>query len=256
MLMRQGLGCILGVAILFATGGSLRAELLYAVDSSVDSLYTIDSQTGAATLIGPLGPGLSRFTTPVAMAIRPSDGAIFVVNNSPDSDAGLAIVAPATGSATRIGGGTNDFGGLAFDSAGTLYTQFRDEDGGRLATIDPATGAVTSLQSPSLPRLFGLDFNPADGLLYGLTITLRTPAVLLRINPGTGGIVSRTQLEPRLSFPAVPGSLVFLKDGKLVGSNLLGRLFDIDPATGKVSNFRSVTPGFAPQGLGRILAPQ
>ncbi len=223
-----------------------RAEIVFGVDSSQDALYTVDLVTGAATLIGPLHASSSRYTTPIAMAVRPSDGAIFVNNNSPFGDNGLSSVDPSTGLATFIGGPFID-AALAFDLSGNLYAA----DNGRLATISQTTGSPTPLGGPLLPRLFGLDFNPADGLLYGLTTPApASPVDLLQIDPATGALLSTITL----SVTSVPGTLLFDSSGTLHGVTLGGpnNLFEINPATGAVSNFRTVTIGFLPQGMGLI----
>src|ERR1041385_344148 len=61
--------------------------VLYGVNSADDGLSTIDPGTGVEAFVGRLGgENLALFTTPVAMAIRPSDGTVFVWNNSGDGE--------------------------------------------------------------------------------------------------------------------------------------------------------------------------
>lgn len=233
------------ILVLTCFASAALAEQMYGVDASTDSLYIIETDTGAVvTVIGPLHPDPSRFTTPVAMAVRPSDGAIFVDNNTPSMDNGLARVDPATGLATFVGGPIT--GGLAFDNAGNLYTG----GSGGLQLVNTTTGAQTPVGGPSLPTLYGLDFNSTDGLLYGITSS--SPGAipdLLKIDPVTGALVTTIALSTAIS--GVPGTLVFESSGKLVGSSTGGDLFDINTTTGAVTNIRPADE--SPQGMGRII---
>jgi Domain of unknown function (DUF4394) len=245
---------IIGVTSL-AISNNAQAEEVWAVDSAQDALYKIDLDTGTTTLIGDLHADPLRFTTPVSMAVRPSDGAIFVNNNSPAADNGLATVDPATGLATLVnpgGGPGGDYidGAMAFDDLGNLYAA---DSSGALAIIDQNTGAANSLSGPVLPRLFGLDFNPADNRLYGIT---GSPSALelLKINPVTGALESSTTLTTALGGSAA-GTLLFDSAGTLHGTTnaSTSNLFEIDPGTGAVSNIRNVTVGFIPQGMGLVI---
>jgi len=240
-MIRKMTGCI-GLLALLAATTPVRGDLLYGVDTTSDSFYTVDSVSGAVVVIGKLHPDSDRYTTPVAMAVRKSDGAIFVINNSPTSDEGLSTVNPLTGLATHIGIGGAGYGqALAFDTSGNLYAP--DTNVG-LIKIDPLTGFGTSVGGGPLPEeVQGLDFNAADGYLYGLSTNF-----LLVIDPSNAMLVSTIPLSP--GIVGAPQALVFLGDGTLIGSDLGTRLFDIDPATGTMSNFRTVGLGLSPQGLG------
>ena len=106
-----------------------------------------------------------------------------------------------------------------------------------------------------LPRLFGLDYNPADGLLYGITGDITVdPAVLdlLVIDPSDGALLATRTLDTLLGND-VPGSLLFDYAGTLHGTTIgsTNNLFEIDPATGAVSNIRTAEE--PAQGLGLII---
>ena len=240
----------LGAALLISTSAASQAAyVVYAVDSSQDALYTLDLATGSTSLIGDLNPDPARYTTPVSMAIRPSDGTIFVNNNSPAQDDVLATVDATTGLATSLGGGGYLDGALAFDDSNNLYAA----DGtGALAIISQTDGSFTSIGGASLPRLFGLDYNSADGLLYGITGSA-SALDLLKINPTDGSLVSTLALSQPLSGSAA-GTLMFDWNGILWGTTngSSDNLFQIDTATGNVSNFRSVSFPFSPQGMGYV----
>ncbi len=244
--MKRFLVFFCSLVIVFGCVGIAGAELVYGVDSSTDSLYTLDLTTGVGMIIGALNPDPSRYTTPLAMAVRPSDGVIFINNNSPEIDDGLSIVDPSTGLASFIGGPFIDQA-LAFDSSDNLYAA----DGtGALAIIDQTTGTPTSLGGPVLPRLFGLDFNPVDDLLYGIT-GIASALDLLVIDNVTGALLDTRPLSMSLGGSAA-GTLLFDSSGTLYGTvnDMTNNLFEIDPATGIVSNLR--TADFAAQGLGLI----
>ncbi|MEQ9096001.1 MAG: GC-type dockerin domain-anchored protein [Phycisphaerales bacterium] len=241
-------GVAIAAVLTLAAGGALApaamADEVYACDSGSDELYILDTDTGSVvSVIGPITIGGAAATTPVAMAVRPADGLIFINNNSPAAINGLCRVDPATGTGVYVGAPSIDQS-LAW-GAGRLWSL---DGSGRLATIDPATGAMTSLGGPALPRLFGLDFNRADGFLYGIH-TSGPGAVpdLLRISTSTG---TATTIPLSMPISAVPQSLLFDSSGTLIGSNNAGQLFDIDPATGAVTNVRAADR--SPQGMGLI----
>ena len=231
-----------GSAYVFVQMGTFPAEVAVGVDASYDGLYTINLATGEVSEIGKLHPDDDRYTTPVSMAIRPSDNTIFVVNNSPSQDRGLSIVDRATGRATHIGGSTQ-MQSITFDDADNLYGLL----GGKLATIDLATGEVTSLGGDSLGAVFALDYNWVDGDIYGLNIgSSESNATLLRIST-SGKLLSSIPLD---KVTGVTGSMVFDAQGNLTISNIHRQLFDVDTATGEVSNPR--TAERSPQGMGFI----
>ena len=228
-------------------------ELMYATDAGSDALYLVDIQTGAVTPIGPAKMGIGA-TTPVTLAVNPQNGRVYIGNNSPEGVAGLLEVNRNTGIASHIGGIIRD---ITFDSQGTLYTQVGSSGGstapGPLGTVDISTGHATSLGGPDLPRLYGMAFNPADDHLYGMTTAgIDTAPTLVKFTTA-GAISSQTVMSQAISFP---GALVFDGQGTLVGTAGGGQIFDIDPATGAMSNFRNMQIGFAAQGLGRVLIPE
>lgn len=248
-LFRQTSIYLTATILISVSAVSQAAYVVYAVDSSQDALYTLDLATGATNLIGDLNPDSALYATPVSMAIRPSDGTIFVNNNSRSADNVLATVDAATGLATSLGGGDYIDQALAFDNRNTLYAA---DATGALATINQTDGSSTAIGGSRLPRLFGLDYNSADGFLYGITGSL-SALDLLKINPTDGSLVSTLALSNSISGSA-PGTLMFDWNGILWGTTNSGsdNLFQIDTATGNVSNFRTVSAGFTPQGMGYV----
>jgi hypothetical protein len=235
---------------------------LYGVNSGDDGLSIIDPVSGAVTFVGPLDPDPDVITTPVSMAVRPSDEKIFVWNNGDPGpptgpsfvNEGLFTVDPLTGLATRIGPTTPTLGivdALAFAPDGTLYGTgqlYPDPTNIGFYQIDTATGEQT-LIGPMSIRIGGADFD-TSGTLYGVELATGTQR-LVTIDTSTGVAT----IVGTLSTDIYPiGSIVFDPTGKLLGSAfaiLHGKiLFNIDPISGTVSNIRSITGGSAPQGLG------
>jgi hypothetical protein len=221
--------------------------LLYGVNASTDGLSIYDSRTGAATFIGPLDPNNQLYASPVAMALRPTDGRLFVWNNSSSgsSTGVLLTVDPATGQGTSVSSAPQGvLGALAFSPSGALYGVNTE-----LYAVDPTTG-VKTLIGPlgSGVQVAGADFD-CSGTLYG--VELRSgPERLVTINTGTGAATEVATLSQDIG---IIGSIAFMPSGVLVGSGFDGPfgdiLFDLD-ITGAVTNVRSISgTGGAPQGM-------
>lgn len=132
---------------------------LYAAEggSLAGSLYTLDSTTGAATLVGSMG---SYAIT--GMAFRPSDGVLFgsTANGSPTNPKWLVTIDPTTGAVTPVGAfgvtGFNTMADIAFAADDTLYGIASSQH--RLYTINTSTGAATQV-STQTPGGFGNAFD-------------------------------------------------------------------------------------------------
>jgi hypothetical protein len=222
------------------------ARLLYGVNSSTDALSIYDSRTGAGRIVGPLDPNGDSFDTPVAMAIRQNDFALFVWNNSLTGS--LLTVDPATGHATAISTAQGTLLSIAFDATGALYGV-----SSALYSIDPSAGVRTVIGSlgSGFREVGAADFD-CSGVLLGVELNGSGPERLLSINTGTGAATAIATLSQDIG---VIGSMAFDPAGTLVGSGFGGSqgdiLFDLDPATGTVSNVRPIPreAGGAPQGM-------
>ncbi len=239
------------------------SDILSGVNSSDDGLSLINSQTGAVSFVGRLDPNTNLYTTPVAMGVRPSDGEIFVWNNSGDGTSAsaetgvLLTVDPGTGQGTPVNSSTpsqGSLGALAFSPSGALYG-FADrvvtpEEGSPylvsdLVSVSPSTGVKTLIAQLSEElRIGGADLS-CGGTLYGVELSTGSER-LVTVDVTTGTVTVIGTLSPGIS---VIGSIVFDQFGTLIGS-AGGTLFDINPTTGAVSNVRSVAGGSSPQGLG------
>jgi WD40 repeat protein len=195
------------------------------------------------------------------MAVRPSDGELFVWNNSGDGTSAsaetgvLLTVDPGTGQGTPVNSSTppqGDIGALAFSPSGALYG-FADrvvtpEEGSPylvsdLVSVNPSTGVKTLIAqiSPEI-RVGGADFS-CGGTLYGVEINAFGTDRLVTIDLATGMATVIATLDI-----GVIGSIVS-HFGALLGS-AEGNLFEINPTTGEVSNVRPIAGFSTPQGLG------
>jgi hypothetical protein len=236
--------------------------VLFGVDSSSDSLSTINPGTGVATTVGPLDPDADAannlYTTPIAMAVHPIDGTLFVWNNSSQIDGTpvdfgrLVTVNKCTGAATPVNAATPDQGAmhsLAFSPGGVLYgvgSVATPDVQHFVFTINTTTGVRTPLFEIPSP-VYGMDF--MSGTLYGVVPSDGSDP-FVSINPSTGAFTTIGDLSSDIG---IIGSIAFTAQGTLAGAGFGGTsgdiLFDIDLANGVVSNVRTVS-GNLPQGMG------
>lgn len=154
------------------------------------NLVTINSTTGAATVVGPLGTRVSDLHFNAA-------GTLFGwFQNAPNE---LATVNIATGAATAVGpSGLAAFvngGGIAINAGGTAFVTVHGS-AGTLDTVNTATGVGTAgpamAGAPIAGSVNALAFSPA-GTLFGVNSNQSgspTTNFLVTINTGTGAITS------------------------------------------------------------------
>jgi hypothetical protein len=135
-------------------------------DTNPHSLITINTTTGAGTLVGSFSLGSQT----LADITFTSDGTLYGwAQGSSDS---LATVNLATGAATVVGasGLTTSGSGIAADASDTIYfAGFGDQ--GALDTINRVTGAATfvgTINGTAGRPINALAFNPVSGVLYGV----------------------------------------------------------------------------------------
>jgi len=157
------------VAAAFCVSTGASAATLYGTTfPAVTPIYTVDQSTGALTA-GP-STGLANIGD---LASGPG-GTIFGVAILGNNANTLYQFDPLTGNAVRtvaINGTSQSIVSIAYDpGANLVYGTTSEVYGGPANTlyrIDPVTGAATLIGDFRLPTLFGLDFNTADGYLYG-----------------------------------------------------------------------------------------
>lgn len=165
-------------------GGGLRglavdaAGVIYAGSTTsgatYPSLYTLDSGTGAKTLMdefGKSGGGLYDYLSNFGDLAFSSSGTLYGTFYWPNHSSNnyLATVVPSTGVGVVLGGSSNIYlDGLAFGDTGTLYAV---DLRGHLLTLNAATGAVITTANITVG---GVGFSS-----YGYGLTEVSPPVPL-----------------------------------------------------------------------------
>ena len=213
---------------------------LYGTDIEQDVLVSIDSATGAATIIGDLGFGAVR-----GLAFDAATNTLYGIDTKSEQ---LITIDPITGAGTAAGGALGFPGAiaLAFDSnTRTLYTATRGFD--ELLSIDTTTGAATVIGSLALPlagqELSGLAFDAGTGILFGSRagVTSAETHVLVSIDRATGATteVGDMGLQKVYGFGHIPG-LGFA--GALDFTDEFATLDDVTGVGTKVGPFSTYEP--------------
>jgi hypothetical protein len=217
---------------------SVRTHVNAAPDAPPGTLYAIDPQTGAATVVAPLRLSGSPIGV-TGLAIHPKTGIFYGITGrySDAAPHSLVKINPVTGEAAligKLGAVGNDIG---FGSDGTLYTWLGED--AELGTIDIETGKATGLGPSNIQGAGpgGLAIGPGDkGYIAATGATGTLDRLDLKTGQGTRG--------PPLSgapFPNNITNLSFSPSGRLYAVNASGgapadtMLVNIDPATGVVT---------------------
>jgi hypothetical protein len=151
------------------------------VSSSDRLLYTLDPDTGIATVVG-LISGTNTDVNGLAF-----DSASSTLYGFVQSSGQLLGINTATGVATPIGAPTGgNVGALDFDAMRGVIVGIDDAPGGsRLVRFNPLSGIKTTIGilGAGITDCNALAFNPSDGQLYTLNASTDQ---LLRVNPITG----------------------------------------------------------------------
>jgi subtilisin-like proprotein convertase family protein len=144
--------------------GDIANGLVYAIDDVTTNLITIDTATGAPTVVGSTG---NANTT--GMAYDPVTGNMYVSDvTTCGTSSRLHTINLSTGALTLIGTVTNSpcLIGIAANSAGQLYGYDIVND--TLLSIDKATGASTVVGSLGFDANYGqgMGFDAASGQMY------------------------------------------------------------------------------------------
>ncbi|MGE0386548.1 MAG: hypothetical protein AB7Q97_17610 [Gammaproteobacteria bacterium] len=87
-----------------------------------------------------------------------------------------------------------------------------------LIAVTPESGAHTVVGASGLAgNVHAMDFNPADGLLYG-TDQFSAPGTILRIDPATGTGTAIVTVRNAAAAPVFLGGLAFAPDGTAIGA--------------------------------------
>jgi trimeric autotransporter adhesin len=177
---------VTGVAYTNSVNGAT-STTLYDIDSSTDSLYIQNPPaSGTLTLVGPLGVDTSPL---VGFDISGTTGLAYASLSTPTNASSLYAINLATGTATLVG------------AVGSSATALRDiaisaipsprivglTSGNNLVTFNANSPNFVSSSTPITGLLggeavVGIDYRPANGLLYGYTNYNR----VVSINTATG----------------------------------------------------------------------
>jgi len=234
-------GTLAGKVRFTATGTNATPSLvLFGTNSGDDGLSIINPGTGGVSFIGAFG---QAFQSPISLAARSSDGALFAWDNVAEA---LVAIDKCTGQGTLVNidaTGLGVFNELAFAADGTLYGI--QQLPSQLVKIDASTGRPIdeapkpfNVNGAPVSAPGGATFGP-DGKLYAIG-----SGQLMTINTATGELTLVGNLNP--NPPGLPDqALAFSSTGVLYGSTNT-QFFTIDPATGAVSNQIAIN---APQGM-------
>ena len=233
-------------------------DVLYSVSSSDDGLSIVDPTTGVVTFVGwldaestgaPFAP-TGNISSPVAMAVSPFDGEIYVWNNSllgptrgpRDRPHGLYTVDPCTGLASKAGQLVDNelatLGGIAFSPSGpgALLGFGNPSSGGDYFYDIYINGLYVRRQAVATGRIAGADFD-LSGQLFAVSLDGR----LMTVDHLSGNVVDIGRFDVDVG---TVGSIVFDPAGSLFGTgkrSLVGGTFEhllyaIDPVTAQVSD--------------------
>jgi hypothetical protein len=169
--------------LMAAMAGSAQAQVrLYAI-AWTGEFYSVDTTTGAATLVG--HTGFDRMNTMAA----DSTGVIYATRGRNTLIVGdthkLIRINPMTGVGTLVqdlGAGAADMRGIAFGPGNRLYG-IQDAPQDLLVAIDMTTGVVTTVGSTGRTDLQGLASRP-NGTLFACGIN--SPGLAIDINAASG----------------------------------------------------------------------
>ncbi|MBN8891950.1 MAG: hypothetical protein BGP12_01745 [Rhodospirillales bacterium 70-18] len=202
-----------------------QALTLYTTGNAGAALFTIDSSTGAGTLVGNFG-----HADTYSLAFDPGNTLYAIVDSYNTST--LATVDTTTGAATPIGSGTNiaDLMAMVFAPDGTLYAASWGTDS--LYTMDPTTGAATVIGALGFSGVMDLAFD-GSGTLYGIA-SMGSSSALYTIDPATGaGTMATTASNNCLMSLTIDPTARFLSTDYCVGNS---PLYQVDPSTGTVTS--------------------
>jgi len=225
---------ILAAAMLVGFVASTRAGTVDGVTFLDNQLISIDTTTGAGTLIGPLGTAVSPF------GLANVNGKLYTFDSNADVITQLNPATGATVATYSIGiGPVLGQGGLAFQSSTVGFltsaldpTKFNPVND--LYRFDLATGTSTLIAHTS-DTLEAIAFGPSN-MLYGLG---KLDGDLYAINPSTGAMTLVGNVGVGVGSPT--GGLTFGPDGTLFAS-LDDKLYTLSTTTGLAAAVGSADP--------------
>ena len=210
-----GFSHVTGLAVNPVTG-DLYGHVSDLFGSGATQLISINKDTGAGTVIGNSGAQIPDISFD-------SSGTLYGWSEAGTTQDDLVTIDLGTGLATLVDESSTGTArtGLAFDGTGSLYMQ----DIAAIATVDPTTGLLTSVQTPisgagsldnvlefdEFGTLFTIDRSGAQSLLYTVDLGASTATLV-----GDIGIanISALAYDATVDVPA-PGTVAILGLGLL-----------------------------------------
>ena len=241
LLMASVLASILAMSR-HASAAKLLGYEGYFEEGNANALYSIDTATATATLIG------AEFASNYISEIELSpDGVIYAADTDGENKILLHTIDPSTGLVTGVITMTFPPGGnvlTALEFVGsTLYAGFTTEEGGStiLTTVDIGTGIVSTVGATGVSSpLGGLAYDVATSVMYGISAGGST-AELFTIDLSTGAATSVGLVTINGESFGGTTALEFGPDGVLyalpnVRSSIYGHLLSIDSQTGAATD--------------------
>jgi hypothetical protein len=244
------LACFALLAGLLVNVPSAHATPIY-IESGGTTVYVVNSNTGASTLIGPYGiPG--NF---VAQAFGP-DGTLYAEYNNPALGVlgHLATVNVNTGAATPFGSAAGvALHAMEFGPDGTLYAaSFATNN---LYRVNLSTGAATLIGPLGFAFVMDLAWDPVNNTMYAIASApgcggASSGFYSINLATGSGSLISSISADNCLM------ALTSDSWGRLFATGFMtGALFQIDPVTGNTTSIGS-TGVFATMGATTTPAPE
>jgi uncharacterized repeat protein (TIGR01451 family) len=209
---------------------------------SASSLYTIDSTTAAATLVGPIMIGTTQVNHVVGLAVDPTTGTLYGFMNGQAADCTdfgqgtLLTIDKATGAATVVGStgaAAIQSPGMTFDPFGTLYAwgECCNTVGDDLTVVDTTTGTTSKVGECSCSTFATGIASNSNGVMY-----LKSSGTLYRLNQFTGHRFDAVSLDatPSNMLAFGPSDVLYTGTRGSAGPSAF-TLQTIDPATGDVT---------------------
>ncbi len=173
-----------------------------------------------------------KSTISFPLTLVPYDSVTFEFSFSPTTEGAVSIAYPVISNDPQFSG--IPLSGTGYDivpaTEQTFYASCGSQNNGDILTIDPVTGAGTTVGSSSFNEVTSISINPVDGKIYGL-IAGTGSSELVIINAAEGD----AYLKYILNIPSMAG-IAFDTTGTLYGITRTGDLYTIDETTG-TSNF-------------------
>jgi hypothetical protein len=178
-----------GVAGTFFAGDFVGGDFskLYAIDNGTNALHSVDTATGAATLIGPSTPSTGESWTG---ATGTSDGMLYVSSTNCGGSSTLYTVNLATGAVSAIGNtGIGCLIDIAINANDEMYGVDIVTD--QLYQINPATGAASVVGALGVDANYaqGMDFEEVSGVLYWAAYTTQGALRIIDTTTGASALV-------------------------------------------------------------------